>query len=440
MSQQEFNRKSKLVQNFLEDVAQDFSRETGFVQRESKMNGKVFAETLVLGWMDNPEASLNELVQCSAQLGVEISESGLQQRINEQAVEFLKRLFAHSLTVFREGKRLPDEVLKHFSSVNILDSSIITLPDALREFFAGYGTRGGNAALKLQLSFDYLTGDLNAIDVVAGREPDQNCTLHTTFATPNSLNMFDLGYFKQGVFAELAQAKACFISRLQTQTALYHHADDEQSLDLVELLQSQPQQRGELQVHLGRKARVLVRLVFQRLPPDVVEERRRKAKAKARRQGKACSKRHLTLLEWALFITNVPAQWLTVEQILTVYRVRWQAELVFKLWKSQAKLDKIGVWCRERVLCQLYGRLLAVVLFQWSIAPYRCFQQYELSSTKAFRVMRRYALRLLDAIAEGWHSVAVILEQMTEDFLRFALKNIRKKSPSTYQRLVQVGA
>lgn len=440
MSQQEFNRKSQQVQNFLEDVAYDISRETGFVQRESKMNGKVFAQTLILGWLDNPEASLNELVQCSAQLGVTISESGLQQRLNQQAVEFLKRLFAYSLTTFREGVRLPTEVLKHFSQVNILDSSIITLPAALREVFTGYGMRGGKAALKVQLSFDYLTGDLNAVDLVAGCEPDQNCRLHTTYATPASLHLFDLGYFKQSVFSDLAQAGAYFISRLQTQTALYHNAEDKQALDLVEWLSSQRHPQGELPVYLGRLARVPVRLVFHRLPPDVVEERRRKARAKARRQGKVCSKRYLTLLEWGLFITNVPVHWLTIEQVLMVYRVRWQAELVFKLWKSQASVDKIGVWSRERTLCQLYGRLLALVLFQWTIAPYRFSLLHELSPVKAFRVMRRYALRLLDAVAEGWHSVALILEQLAEDFLRFALKSLRKKSPSTYQRLVHIVA
>jgi hypothetical protein len=252
--------------------------------------------------------------------------------------------------------------------------------------------------------------------------------------------LFDLGYFKQSVFAELSRAGAYFISRLQTQTALYQQDDDRQALDLIELLQSQQQPQGELYVHLGRKVRVPVRLVFQRLPPGIVEERRRKAKAKARRQGKTCSKRHLVLLEWALFITNVPAQWLTIEQLLKVYRVRWQAELVFKLWKSQVRLDKIGAWSRERVLCQLYGRLLALVLFQWMIAPYRFTQHYELSPVKAFHVMRRYALRLLEAIAQGWHTVALILKQIAEDFLRFALRNPRKKSPSTYQHLVLVGA
>lgn len=440
MSQQEFTRKSQVMQHMLEEVAEEFSRETGFVQRRSKMNGKVFAQTMIMGWLDNPEATLNELVQGSRQLGVEISESGLQQRINAPAVEFLKRLFVHSVRTFREGERLPEEVLSPFSQVNILDSSIVTLPESLQDVYAGYGVKGGEAALKVQLSFDYLTGDLNAVELVAGREPDQNCTLHTTCAGANSLQLFDLGYFKQGVFANLAQAGAYFISRLQTQTALYHQADDKHALDLMEWLQSQPPALGEGQVYLGYKERLPVRLVFQPLPPDVVEERRRKAKAKARKSGKTCTRRHLALLAWSLFITNVPASWLSVAQVLLVYRVRWQVELIFKVWKSQAKLNKIGAWCQERVLCQLYGRLLALVLFHWTIAPLRFYQHYELSPVKAFRVLQRYALRFLDAMAQDWHLVALLLKQLAEDFRRFALKNLRQSSCSTFQLLVLVGA
>lgn len=440
MSQQECNRKSELMQEVLGKAATDLSRTTGFVQRASKMDGQVFAQTLVMGWLANPEATLNELVQYSAELGVSISEAGLHQRFNEQAVEFLKQLVAYAVRTLREESRLPDNVLEHFSSVNILDSSIITLPETLKEVFAGYGTRGGQSSMKLQLSFDYLSGQLNTVKVVPGREPDQNCELHTDLATPNSLHLFDLGYFKQSVFAELAQAQAYFVSRLQVQTALYKHPDDQHSLDLVKALQLQSQSKGELAVYLGRLARVPIRLVFQKLPADMVAEKRRKAKANARKRGQTCSKRHLALLEWVLFITNVPAQWLTAEQVLMVYRIRWQVELVFKLWKSQSRLDQISGYSYRRVMCQFYGRLLAIILFQWTIAPYRFYWRGELSPTKAFHVMRRYALSFLPLMADRWRSVPAVLEQMIGDFSRYALRNPRKKSPSTYQSLLLVGA
>jgi hypothetical protein len=352
----------------------------------------------------------------------------------------MQTLVARSLEWFEDRQRLPADVLQPFSQVNVLDSSLVTLPAGLRDQFAGMGWQGGVAAAKLQLSFDYLTGTLNALEVVAGRTPDQRCNLHRQSAQPNSLHLFDLGYFDQQVFNDLAQVNAYFVSRLQTQTALYWTPDDSQPLDLLATLQSQTACRGELAVYMGRHARVPVRLVFDRVPPPVAAERRRKAKAKARKRGQTASPSRLALLEWALFVTNVHADWLTPDQILVVYRVRWQAELVFKLWKTQAKLKCVGLWKPARVLCQFYARLVGVVLFHWAVAPWRFVAWPELSLPKAFRILQRYALRLLDAIAAGWTTVPDLLGSLVADFLRFAPKNARTKSPSTYQRLLLVEA
>jgi IS4 transposase len=41
-----------------------------------------------------------------------------------------------------------------------------------------------------------------------------------------------------------------------------------------------------------------------------------------------------------------------------LYRVRWQIELLFKLWKSQGRLDKSLGHRGERVLCEVLAKLL----------------------------------------------------------------------------------
>jgi len=441
MFNREFSRKSELLQAFLGAEADEEAKAAGFVERDSKMSGKDFARTVMLGWMDNPEGSLNDLVQCSAELGVTISESGLHQRINESGVAFLKRLLVRGMQTLREDTRLPNGVFRNFSSVNLLDSSQIVLPDVLQTRFAGKGGRGGAvAAVKLQLSFEYLSGSLNTVQLEAGREPDQNCRLHLAYAEPNSLHLFDLGYFKQEVFEQLADAQAYFVSRLQLQTGLYMARSDEQPLDLLAFLNTQSGELSETQVYLGNKTRLSVRLVFQKLPAAVVEERRRKAKLAAHKRGKTCSQRHLALIEWMLFITNAPSAWLTAEQALVVYRLRWQVELIFKLWKSQAKIEHVGAYRPERMLCQLYARLIALVVFHWAVAPYRVQHNFELSLTKSFRIMQRYAFRLVEVISAGWHTLTHLLRKMADDFLRFASKNARTKSPSTYDLLLLSGA
>lgn len=432
MSNLEFNRKSQHLQQLFGDIARQVSYETGFVQRQSKMSGAVFAKMFVLGCLDNPEASLNDLVQYSQALGVRMSEAGVQQRIDQGGAAFMKRLLEWGVCLCRQRGALPETVLRHFSQVNILDSSEIRLPQRLQADFRGKQ----GAALKVQLSFDYLSGSLNALEWTAGCQPDQNCLLHLQQAEVGSLHLFDLGYFDQQVFAQLSNRSAYFVSRLQTQTALYWQEADPQAIDLLGWLQERDPFQVEKQVYLGSKTRLPVRLLVQKLPREVVEERRRKARAHAKRWGKNCSQQQLAWLAWSVFITNVTPEWLSFEQVLRVYRVRWQVELLFKVCKSQAHLDKLRHWNAARLQCQLYARLLGVVLFQWLISSCRFTPCGELSAPKAFRILQRYAHLLFTFLSAAQDGLARLLQRMAEDFLRFAQKNVRKKSPSTYQMLL----
>ncbi len=49
------------MQHVLTEVADEAARQTGFVQRQSKLTGALFAQTTVLGWLAQPQASLAEL-------------------------------------------------------------------------------------------------------------------------------------------------------------------------------------------------------------------------------------------------------------------------------------------------------------------------------------------------------------------------------------------
>jgi hypothetical protein len=352
----------------------------------------------------------------------------------------LRELVAVALKRFRQVTRLPAVVLKHFKRVNLVDSSVIQLPDKLQVHFRGSRKRISPAEMKVQLCFEYLHGNLNAVEVQSGISPDQHCELPLAWTTTDSLTMMDLGYFKKSHFVDIDQAGGYFISRFQTQTGLLAQADDEHLIDLPTFLSGLPGTQGEVQVYLKAHRLLSLRLIYVRLPDDVIAERRRKAKLKARRHGKNCSQRHLDLLAWALFITNVPSNWLSPEQITAVYRVRWQVELIFKLWKSQAGLDAVGYYGLARVLCQFYARLLGLILFHWCVAPCRSISSGEMSLPKAFAVFQRFAPRFMDVMRRHGRGLAHLLNRIDNDFQRFALKTSRRKSPSTLQLLIQIGA
>jgi hypothetical protein len=63
-------------------------------------------------------------------------------------------------------------------------------------------------------------------------------------------------------------------------------------------------------------------------------------RAAARDKGRQVRATRLALAAWTLFVTNVPAERLTLREVLVLGRMRWQIELLFKLWKSQGHVDE----------------------------------------------------------------------------------------------------
>jgi hypothetical protein len=296
--------------------------------------------------------------------------------------------------------------------------------------FPGCGGDGPAASVKGQLLVELRWGSLTAT-LEAGRRPDQTY-VPTPHALPGSLRISDLGYFNVEVFAQIDQDKAFFLSRLNTQTSLFD-LDTGESLDLLAWLQDTDANRFERRVLLGAKTQLPVRLFVTRLPQKVADERRRKAQEVARRKGRTLSPRHLALLDWSLYITNAPPELLSLEEAVRLYRVRWQIELIFKVWKSEAQLDRVAGRRRPRVLCELYAKLIGVIISHVLSASCRWLER-ELSLTKAYQCVQRLALRLALSL-KNLPELDAMLTLLQARWSKFALKDKRKTHPSSLEEL-----
>ena len=418
------------IQTFFTQTAEQEARSVGFVQRVSKMTGALFLQTVTFGFLDEPEASLSELTETSQDLGVLITRQGLQTRI-ETAVPFLKKMFQQALTLFRHGLPLDLKTLQQFTGVFLTDSSTMTLPDSLKEEFPGCGGDGPDAAVKMQLCFEFLCGVISGIGLQAGRSPDQAYTGELLDIRAGALYLSDLGYFVLARYRTLAEQQAYFLGRLDPKAAVLTVTGE--PLDLLVWLQTHPEPQFEHDVLIGNQERLPCRLVVVRVPQEVADARRRKAYATARRKGRTPSARHLDLMNWSLFMTNVPATMLTLRQVVTVYRVRWQIELIFKLWKSECALDRIAGRRRERVLSELYAKLIGIVMMQFVLAPFRDGER-ELSVVKVVHIIQHHVPHLLERLS-NLEQFTEALQALAARFRRNGLKDKRQKRLTTYQEI-----
>jgi hypothetical protein len=92
---------------------------------------------------------------------------------------------------------------------------------------------------------------------------------------------------------------------------------------------------------------------------------RRRTKRHARRRGRMVRAQTLFLSEWVLVLTTLPPTELDAEDILDLYRIRWQVELVIKRYKSLLAAAHVRAKQGSPLaLVYLLGKLLFALLVE----------------------------------------------------------------------------
>lgn len=423
--------------HILEEEACLLARETGFIQRERRLSGADFAQTLIFGWLAEPEISLDGLVQVAGRREVKMSASALHQRFSPAAATFLQRILERLTHVHLQTEAVPVALLKQFSAVIVEDSTRIHLPHELAELWRGGGgsQNTSQATLKLFVRWNMLSGEVQGPLLTDGKQSDAKSPFKEQAIPAEGLYLGDLGFFEQGRLRAWHRRGAdgkrrYYLMRLPMGTALYSR--NGHRLVLRGLL---PQHEGdlvELGVLVGSQARVPARLILQRVPEEVAEQRRLRLREEARDRGRPPSEEALYLAGWSIVVTNVPRRLLSLHEVLVVLTVRWQIELLFRLWKEGGQIDEWHSCKGWRIVCEIYAKLAAMVLQQWLI-QLGCWHETHRSLVKAAQVVRREAGQLMVAIYEGR------VEQGIQQIMRCMRSGccIEKRSqfPSTLQRL-----
>lgn len=404
---------AEVLQALLGKTADEVGRASGFIRRRRKLSGSSYAQALVFGWMSNPASTMSELAQAAATVGVNISKQGLDERFSERSAAFMGELLQQGLGQLIEGEAMSSGVFAHFTEIHVQDSTSLSLPAALRAYWPGCNGQGtGSAGLKISVDWELVRGGLQGIQLHAARQHDQQAPLAHQIPPAHSLQIRDLGYFNLQHFATQAMTGSYFLSRLKASAKLY--TSDGQPLDWVNELLKCPVESVDREVLIGVQ-RLPCRLLAWRVPDNVAEQRRTHLQEKASDHARPVSQTRWQSAAWSVYITNAPPDLLALPQAQVLAKVRWQIELLFKLWKSHGLLDEWRSADPWRCLTECFAKLLALLIQHWCYLL-ALWPRPERSLLQAAQLLRKHAFHLAAALAFSvglTHTLTVIRDALT---------------------------
>jgi len=413
--------------------AQEAARETGFIKRKRQLTGPAFVQALTFGWLEDPQAPVEDLAALAGELGSPLSPSALDQRFTQAAADCLATVLGRALQCVLAARPAALPLLRRFNGVYLLDSTTVGLPAQLAPFLPGCGgsTPGaGKAALKLQVRWELTGCTLEGLDWDAGRSADTRAELARAFLPPGALRIADLGYYDLEALQEYDGQGVYFLSRLPSRTALYDGQGRKWRLGAF--LAAQAGDSIDVPVRVGAEARLPCRLVAVRVPAEVARQRQQRLRKKAAKKGRKVSAEALALCAWSVFITNVPPDKLSAAEVLVLAGARWQVELLFRLWKSQGRLDESRGRQAYRVLCEVFAKLLAMVVQHWLLLT--AGPLLGRSAPKAARKVRKQAARLARALGTR-RQLLRALGALRQALRRVGCVKRRRGKPATFQTL-----
>ncbi len=124
------------------------------------------------------------------------------------------------------------------------------------------------------------------------------------------------------------------------------------------------------------------------------------------------------------------------KNIFIVYKLRWQIELLFKLSKSQAGIDKVAGRKQPRIICEMYAKLILVTLVLYLTKADILDEKPEISLTKAFKKLKTYGSDFIKAL-KSEYLLKKLLHNVIEIFSKTALKEHKRKKRRTSFQLLE---
>lgn len=336
---------------------------------------------------------------------IPISKQALQERFNEKAVNFLTSLLnkqlKNQLSSLSDGQK---NGYSKFKRIRVKDSTRFGLPANYSSTYKGHGGMGGSSQISIQYEYDLISGSPMALQLTSACRNDQQDSKQTLQEIESGdLLLRDLAYVSQNYLSHITEIGAYYLNRLNPKWVVLDKKDKPINFSKIYKQikkHSLSVKEVECFIRMG-KERLKTRLVISAVPSEEYERRIHKAGITAKSKGYKLTDEYKLKAALNLFITNIPKEWLCTKKIRETYSLRWQIELVFKVWKSQARINKMKSMKLHRFQCQLIARFLWLL---FHIQALKLLEQWVLKTNPGFKCSQwkffKIAFRILKQLRE----------------------------------------
>jgi putative transposase len=423
-------------------VLTTLAAEAGVGRRRRKVSVVALFWTLVLGFGGGRTRTLAGLRRAYERATrTTLVPSAFYDRFTPALVRFLKAVVARLLVQVAEPARELGGLLGSFRDVVLTDATVIRLHDLLERAFPACRTNHTLAALKLHAVLSVHGAGPRSIKVTSERVHD-GPVFRVGRWVRDRLLLFDLAYFRFQLFSCIRRNGGFFIVRLKRSAN-------------PRVVALHRRWRGQSVRLLGERINdVLPRLQRQSVDVEVEVAFKRRVyggvRHTDRERFRLVGVRDPLTHTYHAYLTNIPPERLSPEDIAQIYAARWTVELFFRELKRHYRAADMPSANRVVVEALVYAVLVTFVVSRALLAALR----RRLGALGARVPEERWAALfaevagdLLKLVVRRGHAVRVLAKDIlaalrheaVDPNARRALLQARIESGVQYQHRISVG-
>lgn len=347
---------------FPEDLIKEKARESGFLKRMRKLNPAFLLQVLVFGVSCHIKPTFEEIYRIYLDFDDTKFKDGkiriqsFANRFNVDLGNFLLLMLNYYIGLALEDcpARLIGPV-KNLKDILLQDSSIIRLSQKLADLFPAARSRGKAAGLKIHAVYSAVTHSLYSFEITSERVHDSRI-LKIGKDIKDKLIIFDLAYYSTKAFTKIHKFGGFFVCRVKTNA----------TPKIVEVISSSQSVKKKF------KKGMLLKDLLENSPKkgnlDLICEFNVKNPTTEKKTNNdqinfrvVCFWDEESLI-WHTYITNLPQEEYTYDEIYQLYEFRWIIELLFKELKGDYNLGHLLLAKNPLAFVHIYSMLIRLVI------------------------------------------------------------------------------